>query len=167
MDILDNEKFQVIVDHEEKTITTRKKKDKENSQEDLNELGSFMDLHADSMFYLYDKIKVINETKDIIVYEMTFKSNEMIDKTTLTINKQLKYFESVVVKYKQTKKIDQLDGKYHPVTLKIDYEAFKPNSIKDRGEFSEKAYVSVAKNGKISASNKYSDYKVILPKSEL
>jgi hypothetical protein len=166
MVVLDNERFQVIVDHDEKTLMTRKKVESDNSVEDLNEWGSFMEFKADSIFYMYEAIKVISDTKDVTVYELTFKPNEKTEKITVTINKKLKYFENVVIKYKQAMKINELDGKYHSITLKICYEQFKPNSEKNTNEFSEKNYLEINKNGKITAAKKYSGYKVISPETE-
>jgi hypothetical protein len=167
LEILDNEVYQIMVDSKNLVFSARKKFKEDDRYDELKEFNSFMDMNIDSLFFAYEKIKVIEQSAERVKYEMTFKPNDEMEKTILTVNKIRKYYESVVVKYKKPVKINELDGKYHVITMEIKYTEFKPNGVSNMKIFDEKNYISIDKNGKANPLKKYSNYKIIIPEDEI
>ncbi|MDP1801745.1 MAG: hypothetical protein Q8L81_10355 [Bacteroidota bacterium] len=166
LEIIDNEKYQIVVNNKSKVFSARKKFKEDDIYNERDEFYSFMDNKIDTLLMIYQKINTLEETEQRVKYEMIYKPNSEVEKTIVVINKILNVYESMTIFYKSPVKVKELDGKPHTVTLKIDYDGFKKNSVYDKELFNEKKYIMISTKNEILPVKKYSDYKLIISNEE-
>lgn len=166
VEILDNENYQIMVNPQIKVFTARKKYKEEDHYDEREEFNTFLNAKADSLFEGYDKINVLEQSPTKVKYEVIFKENEQFEKAIMLINRTTKMYELIEVKYKKQIKVKQLDGKYHPATIQVSYKNFNPATPVSQTFFNEKNYITISKDGKITALKKYASYKLIIPDEE-
>lgn len=167
LETMDNGTYQIVVNNKNKVFSARKKQMTEESSENLSEFTSYLASNLDSMLLMYEKIRMIENKEGKVTYELILKANETTEKVTVVIDKAKKMFYSMTIKYKQAVRVDQLDGKPHVITLQINYKDFKPNSVSSGSLFDEKNFITVGKDGKISAVKKYANYRLIIPNEDI
>jgi hypothetical protein len=166
LEVIDTENYQVMIDSKDKIFSARKKFSEENVNEQENQIMPIVQGSIDSMMILFSTIKIIQQTKNIIHYELKYKPNPVVEKAIMSINKTTGMYESVTVFYKEQRKVHELNNTLHKITVQVSYSNFKPNSVQNKDLFNEKNYLSINKKGKIEPVKKYSGYKLIIPENE-
>jgi hypothetical protein len=162
MEVMQNDKFQVIVNPQAKSFAAIKVQKAETDDIKPASIYATLTSSIDSAIVMLEKIKMVEKSNEKVKYELIYKPNDQINRMILVINKQKKMYESVTVIYKKPIKVNELDGKMHFVTLKISYNEFKPNSITNTSFFNETNYITIDKSGKINPIKKYAGYEKII-----
>lgn len=166
LEVLDNDRFQVVVNTTSKLISARKKDKTENMFEQRLEVFDFMKGNMDTLLKGYEKISLTGEQNGMATYELYYRQPNSIEKCVVCINRKQSILQWVKVYYKDYYNPDKLDDKKHPLMVETIYQGFTEQPVFPQGLFKESNYIMVAANGKISPQKKYAAYKQIFAEDE-
>lgn len=162
MEVIDTKNCQVLIDHQDKQFSIIQKENEEAStmkvKQDAYQLISN---NIDTVLAVYEKIKLVTNTNEVVKYECTPKANDEIAMVWIEIDKKLKFYRSITTKYKQKTKVKELNNSLHLLTLTINYVGLSFNPQIAPTLFNELNYVTFKGNKAVGPSKRYSHYKYL------
>ncbi len=159
-ELLQTQNYELAINNHDKTLlvkqlTTNNSLPVSKAREQFGDIS----LLADSLAYIYQTVRVLSSSNNIIVYELKYKQNATMLKTLIEIDKNIMSLLSITHYYKKVIKVKELDNDDHKVAFRINYMNYHKGQFKDKSLFDEKKFITV-RNGKIKTASKYSSFKI-------
>lgn len=164
VEMLSNASYDVLSNSKLKVLTVNVKQGNEKENETKVQVAKYVEQNLDTTLTMFESIKIISDTKQTTVYECICKPGSKLKKAVLTINKKTGLFDKIVNEFRKPIDVPGLDNKKHSARLEIRYIHFSTDVKFDKSIFSSSPFIQTAKNGTITPTPAYSNYKFILSK---
>ena len=153
LEVVETKNYRILINHGNKVFSALNKKEETESYTIRKDASELVGLYADSIVSVFKNVKVLREDAHTIVYECTMKPENAVAMVWVEMDKKLKMYRSLTTRYRRQRKIRELDGRLHTVTVKVYYNGFSASPAIPPTLFSDASYL-VLKNGQVQGPAK-------------
>lgn len=158
-EFISNNEYEVYLDRNTRSITAKRKL-KPTQNTEVTSLSSITK-NLDTLLSSYERIQVLKNEKNTVVYKLQLKKNQAIRDIVVYMNREKKMITKVQYTYNEKTSIRELKNTKHATTFEITYQDLKVGDKVNTTAFDEKKYLAFV-NGKLRPASKYKDYKLIV-----
>jgi hypothetical protein len=162
IETVSNSRYQLFINHKKKLISAIKTDPVGDSKNpEASEIYKELTSQMDSIVLLFDKIKVVSNSDDIVKYECDPKKALGISKIWLEVDKKKHIYKSIKTAYSEPVQRKEFGEKKRLMTIEIVYEGYKLNNTYPATLFDEKKYITESSTKEVKLKPAFKDYELL------